>query len=29
VNEFDMIGMIHKIQGLTLAGLNKVKGQMI
>jgi hypothetical protein len=29
VNEFDMIGMIHKIQGLTLAGLNKVKGQMV
>jgi hypothetical protein len=29
VNEFDMVEMIHKIQGLTLAGLNKLKGQMI
>jgi hypothetical protein len=29
VNEFDMIGMIHTIQGLTSSTLNKVKGQMV
>jgi hypothetical protein len=27
VNEFDMIGMIHTIQGLTSSTLNKVKGE--
>ena len=27
VTEFDMIGMIHTIQGLTSSTLNKVKGE--
>jgi hypothetical protein len=29
LNKISIVEMIHKIQGLTLAGLNKLKGQMI